>query len=85
MQAEAVVPLTVPWSCGPGDTAHPGSGRPPRLSLGAVRALSGRGTVTRGRALLWASLEPGPFPVLDEEFLSQELSPGGRIATHLQS
>lgn len=68
MQAEAVVPLTAPCSRGPGDTAHPGSGRPPRLSLGVLRALSGRGKVTQGRALFWASLEPGPFSALDKEF-----------------
>lgn len=64
-------PTSPPLFPRPGDTAHPGSGRPPRLSPQCalrLRALSGRGKCTQGRGLLWASLEPGPFSALDKEF-----------------
>lgn len=67
MQAEAVVPLTTPSLRIWGHGAH-GQWGPPRPSLGVLGALSGRGRATRGRALLWASLEPGPFPALDDKF-----------------
>lgn len=67
MQAEAAVPLTALSLRIWGHSAH-GQWGPLHPSLGVLGALSGRGRVTRGRALLWASLEPGSFPALDDKF-----------------